>query len=206
MSSFFEYSNRASRWMLLVKIIPFLSFVLCLLIEHYILIAREPVIQLQHLFKRPWITRASQQMLLFSLLLGSLAGALCSTFYEGVTELPIGGLARVSLFRMWLRSALFPTLMAAALISRKKTLFPLLFFIKGAAVVYTLCVFSASASSQLPAILPTLILESVMPLPFMLWLGGVWADQAEHGRQEIWLLPVALVLTFFAVFLKILLF
>ena len=151
-------------------------------------------------------SRRWTQRILFSLLLGSLLGALWARMQPGLTALDPEALGRVSPVRGFLRNALFPCLLAAALILRGRFLFCLLFFLKGVGVSFLLCASAAAGDDWLSAVLPTLILDTLLPLPLLLRMGAVWGEQAETGEASLWLLFPALLVGFLSALLRAALF
>ena len=143
--------------------------------------------------------RADLLGVLLALLLGSAFGALCASFSDAVTGLaPAAALPQPGLLRAWLRCALFPVLLSAALSLRSKALFWLLYFAKGAAAAFTL--WALLCSGGLP-LLP-LLSDTVFLLPFWILLGAVWVGQTDAGAQSLSLLLPALLLALLAASLR----
>lgn len=147
---------------------------------------------------------ADLQQLLLCLLSGSLTGALCFRLAVQAAELPRAGWSCASpLFSSFARCALFPMLLFTALILRRKLLFWVLFFLKGAAAAYAIC-FLATAQGSL---LHSCFLETVLVLPFWFYLGAVWIGQigSERPAGGCLLIP-ALFLAFVCAILRDLIF
>ena len=143
--------------------------------------------------------RADLLGVLLALLLGSAFGALCASFSDAVTGLAsAGAFPQPGLLRAWLRCALFPVLLSAALCLRCRLLFWLLYFAKGAAAAFTL--WALLCSCGLP-LLP-LLSDTVFLLPFWILLGAVWVGQIGTGPQSLSLLLPALLLVLLAASLR----
>lgn len=151
--------------------------------------------------------KREEQILFLCLLTGSLAGALsaqlCQAELSGATVASIG---KVSDLQLWLRGALFPLLMAAALIWKSGFLLRLLFVLKGAVIALTVCAFSAAGAAALAALFPILLFEAILPLPMLLTVGSVWLEQTEAGKTELWLLIPLLALIFLLILFETILF
>ena len=136
--------------------------------------------------------RKNLQTIFLCALVGSLTGALCARL-AGCAILEGDGCpaARGSLPLSVLRLSLFPLMMTAALLLRRKWLFRLLFIGKGFAASYVLCVAAASGAGPLREILPGLLLETLLPLPGFFLLGALWYGQTREGAQRLWPLAPA---------------
>ena len=132
--------------------------------------------------------RLEQHRLLAFLLLGSLMGAFCAKWSECVLNVSfLPQLRSLPLLRMWFRALLFPMLLLGALTLRDKSLFRLLFFGRGFAVSFSLCVFAISGLLTRRELLLMVLLERVLPLPLHLMVGSVWAAETDDGFPELWL-------------------
>lgn len=140
---------------------------------------------------------------MLALLFGSLLGALCARLSGGLLPASFpAGLRELSLVRAWIPAAVFPCLLAAALLLRCRPLIRLLFFAKGAAAACTLCVFAASGHpGPAEAFLP-LLAQTVLPLPLYLLMGSLRSDGRGEALPELLLLPPALGLSFLGVLLR----
>ena len=151
--------------------------------------------------------KSEEQIIFLCLLTGSIAGALSAALGQAeVSGATAASIRQVSDLQLWLRSALFPLLMAAALIWKSGFLLRLLFMLKGAVIALTVCAFSASGAAALAALFPILLFEAVLPLPMLLAVGAAWLEQTETGKTELWLLIPLLALIFLLILLETILF
>lgn len=139
------------------------------------------------------------QRLLFCLLSGSLIGALCVGLSDYAVSVPRAGWSSASPpYFSYARCALFPILLFTALVLRRKLLFWVLFFLKGAAAAYTVCYLAAIRS----AAIGVCFFDTVLVLPFWFYLGAVWLNQTESTRPAGFLLIPALFPAFFCAILR----
>ena len=141
------------------------------------------------------------------MLLGSLSGWLCVSLngcaVSGNTAFRVG---QGSLFLAFPRVFMLPSLMAAALLFHSRRLFCFLFFCKGFSAACALCACAAAGIGVLKAFLPGFVLETLLPLPFMLLLGVLWREDARIGQIDLWPMLPALLPAFVGLLLERLIF
>lgn len=150
--------------------------------------------------------RRAQQKILLCLLFGTLFGAVAASLHSGslsAARLALPG--RVSVLGTWFRVSLFPVLLTASFLLRRKAAIRLLFFLKSAADAYTLVSVAGSGRELLSALLPGFLLETLLPLPFLILTGAHWSRQTEGGKTDEWLLAPLLAIALLSAFLETLL-
>lgn len=160
--------------------------------------------QFKRLLARQPYLLSDQRLMLCALILGSLAGALWASLAPAPVSAPDATAPAGSLLLIWLRCALFPCLLAGSMVFGNGSGIPVLFFLKGAFTAFTICAYAVQLP-KLAGLLPTLLLETVLPLPWLLWLGAVWYRQAKLGQARLLLLIPALLLSLFLAVLKLIL-
>lgn len=179
----------------------------CDQLYHNILILRDRMTHIRRILRLLRSQKSEEQIIFLCLLTGSLAGALSAQLRQAVvSEATVASIRQVSQLQLWLRGALFPLLMAAALIWKSGFLLRLLFVLKGAVISLTVCSFSASGAAALSALFPILLFETLLPLPMLLSVGSVWLEQTETGKTELWLLIPLLALIFLLILLETILY
>ena len=166
---------------------------------------------IRHCFLSMQFRRETCMKLSLFLLLGSLFGALCAKWVIQSENVPLAALSPdtwepCSLVRSLLRSAVFPSLMSAALVLRSRGVFSLLFLAKGFFFSYLLCVLTISGSEVGHPFFMRLLTETVLPLPTLLYVGTVWSEDTRRGSSHLVLLLICAVVCFFSVFLASILF
>lgn len=150
--------------------------------------------------------RQAQQMILLFLLLGMLVGAAAASFHSsGLSPDVFVKSGRASVFGTWFRVSLFPVLLTASFLLRRKAAIWLLFFLKSAADTCTLVTIACSGREVLSSMLPAFLLETLLPLPFMIMTGARWSRQTERGKTDEWLLAPLLAIAFLSALLETLL-
>ena len=145
------------------------------------------------------------------LLLGSVFGALCAKFVIQSEALSLASLSsssivRFSFLRSLLHCAVFPSLMSAALVVRSRGLISLLFFAKGFLFSYLLCVFAIGGVEVGRFFYTKLLMESVLPLPALLYVGTVWSEDTRRGSSHLLLLLLSICICFLSVAVESVLF
>ena len=144
-----------------------------------------------------WTFHANRQALyrlLTDMLIGSLCGALCAKLHAPGLSAVDFGMKQTSWILIWLRSALFPCLMAVSFLLRRRYLFSILFFLKGAFAAYCLCAFALFGADRLLFALPALAFQSLLPLPLYFYAASVWlGEEDSSGRPLFFLAPMLLI-------------
>ncbi len=183
----------------LCKIVPAFS-------QRTVLLMRDPMARFHGFRLRFDPCRQGQQMILLFMLLGMLAGAAAASFHPcGLSPDVFVISGRASVLGTWFRVSLFPVLLTVSFLLRRKAAIWLLFFLKSAADTCTLVTIVCSGREVLPAMLPSFLLETLLPLPFLIMTGARWSRQTEHGKTDEWLLAPLLAISFLSALLETLL-
>ena len=145
------------------------------------------------------------------LLLGSFFGALCAKEVIINRNALFVAFSQVawepcSLIRSLLRTAVFPSLMSAALVLRRRGFFSLLFLAKGFLFSYLLCVLTIGGAEVDSWFFHRLLTETVLPLPTLLYVGTVWSEDTRRGSSHLILLLVSFGICFLSALLASILF
>ena len=165
----------------------------------------------RHGFLSMQFRRETCMKLSLFLLLGSLLGSLCAKWVIRSENVSFAALLADAwepcpLIRSLLRSAVFPSLMSAAMVLRSRGVFSLLFFAKGFLFCYVLCVFTIGGSEVNSSFFMRLLTETVLPLPTLLYVGTVWSEDTRRGSSHLLLLLISAGVCFLSVFLAGILF
>lgn len=140
-------------------------------------------------------SRQTQQRFLLCLLFGALMGACCAKLRQNeAVPISCGAWTEPSLFRACLRTSLFPLLLFLTMLLERRRLFACLLFGKGFCVGFVLCALAACGTETLRLHLPSLLPETLLPLPLLLLTASVWAAP-DRDRAAVWLLIPSLLLS-----------
>jgi hypothetical protein len=133
-------------------------------------------------------------------------GAFCACLHSGDLSW-IGCCHKIpSMVMTWFRMGTMPCLMAAALLLRKRSLFFALFFLKGMAAAFSLCLIFLAGYGLFSIPVSTFFFESTLPLPILFAVGSVWSGRAEQVTAELWLLAPVLLFMLLVIGLEAVLF
>ncbi len=145
-----------------------------------------------HLTSAFQANRADRDRLLAFLLLGSLFGAFGARLQHDALPAFDFGADQGTWILTWLRFSLFPCLLAVSFLLHRRWLFCLLFFLKGAFVSFTLCVFSLCGWKQFLDVLPPLFWQGLLPLPLQLYVASIWLGEERSDGAVLLLFALLL--------------
>ena len=135
------------------------------------------------------------QLLAF-LLIGALFGALVASLQPVTVFVFDFDAIQTSWIPIWFRSSLFPCLLAVSFLLRRKALFFLLFFLKGAFVSFTLCILSRFGLNLLLSNLSFFLIQTVLPLSIQLYVSSIWLRFEQNNASALFLLVPMILAAF----------
>lgn len=153
------------------------------------------------------VNKSRQQLLLLSVLFGSLLGALCARLHSGALNASFAlNIREASFLRALSRACVFPMLTAVALFLQNRVLISSLFFLKGFLTAFLICALGSSGISPLLTALPFFAFEAVLPLPFYILAASACPSRSLDGSASARLLLFMLLPLFFGLLIEKLLF
>ena len=177
-----------------IQIVP------CTNSKHYILFVRFLMAHFLRLSSAFHADRRDCLRLLGFLLSGSILGALFARLRSDALSTLRFDMTQGSWIPIFLRSSLFPCLMAVSFLLRRRWLFCCLFFGKGFFVAFSLSVIALSGRLQFLCFFPPFLNHALL-LPMELYVGSVWLRKEDAGGA-LWLLFPLLFLAFFGVLIQ----
>lgn len=182
------------------------QFVPLLRSKHNILLAEDTMAQVQAFRASLVYSRRTLQRLTIWLLYGSMFGACCAKLRAELFGILISApVAEFSLLRACLRTSLFPLLLYLVMLLERRSLYSLLFFIRGVCIGYVLCALAACGGARLLDWLPIIGPGTLLPLPLLLWTASVWSEPERSSGASWLLIPTLLMCWLGTLFASVLL-